>query len=89
VLWRNNTTGDTGYWSISSSGPTWHEVGASATNYLVAAIADFGGNGVSDVLWRNNTTGDTGYWSISNSGPSWHELGASATNYVVASGLHP
>jgi hypothetical protein len=81
VLWRNNSTGDTGY-SDLHNGNSWHGLGASSTAYKVVGTGDFNADGYSDVLWRNTSTGDTGYSDLHN-GNAWHGLGAASTAYAV------
>jgi uncharacterized delta-60 repeat protein len=81
VLWRNNSSGDTGYTDFHA-GNAWHGLGASSTAYSVVGTGDFNGDGFSDALWRNNSSGDTGYTDF-HGGNAWHGLGASSTAYSV------
>jgi hypothetical protein len=46
----------------------WQQIGGSDTNYSVAGIGDFNGNGISDILYRSDATGDTWYDAI---GAGW------------------
>jgi hypothetical protein len=48
-----------GNWELSA-GPGSHPAG-----FRVAAVADFTGNGISDILWQNVTTGAVDLWKIS------------------------
>jgi hypothetical protein len=85
ILFRNNATGDTGYYAISNGSNTgWYDVGPSSTAYTIVGTSDFGGNGADDILFRNNTTGDTGFYEIVNGASTgWHDVGASSTAYNV------
>jgi hypothetical protein len=85
VLFRNNSSGDTGFFGISSGANAgWSDIGASSTAYGVVGTGDFNGTGTDDILYRNNTTGDTGFYAISNgANTGWHDIGASSTAYVV------
>jgi hypothetical protein len=81
ILWRNSSSGDTGYTDLHG-GNVWHGLGASSTAYSVVGAGDFNGDGFSDVLWRNNSSGDTSYTDL-HGGNAWHDLGASSTAYSV------
>jgi hypothetical protein len=81
VLWRDNSSGDTGYTDFHA-GNAWHGLGASSTAYSVVGTGDFNGDGFSDALWRNNSSGDTGYTDF-HGGNAWHGLGASSTAYSI------
>ena len=81
VLWRNNSSGDTGYSDVHGSN-AWHGLGVSSTAYNVVGTGDFNGDGFSDVLWRNNSSGDTGYTDVHGAN-AWHGLGGSSTAYSV------
>jgi glycosyl hydrolase family 16 len=86
VLFRNEATGDTGFYAISNGANVgWRDVGASSTAYSVVGVGDFNGDGTSDILYRNNTTGDTGFYEIFNgANTGWNDVGASSTAYSVA-----
>jgi hypothetical protein len=88
VLWRNPTTGATGYFQMTPGGFNggWHDIGGSSTSYSIAGSGDFNGDGVADVLWRNNSTGITGYYQMNSSGNlvGWRDIGGSSTSYTVA-----
>jgi hypothetical protein len=81
ILWRNNSSGDTGYSDPHNN--AWHGLGASSTAYRVVGTGDFNGDGFGDALWRNNSSGDTGYTDF-HAGNAWHGLGASSTAYSIA-----
>jgi len=42
--------------------------GPHPAGYRVAAVADFTGDGTSDILWQNVTTGDIDLWKMSHGG---------------------
>ena len=85
ILYRNNATGDTGYYQIvRGANAGWHDIGASSTAYSVVGVGDFMGNGTADILYRDNSTGDTGFYEIVNGANlGWHDVGASSTAYSV------
>jgi hypothetical protein len=85
VLFRDNATGDTGFYDIVNGvNMGWVDIGASATSYTVVAIGDYFGTGTDDILFRNNTTGDTGFYAIVNGvNAGWNDVGASSTAYSV------
>ena len=88
VLWFNNATGDTGFWSLGSNGAVtgWHDLGTAGSGYSVAAIGDYLGNNTSDVLFKSTATGDVGFWSISSGAVTgWHDLGIAGAGYGVHS----
>ena len=35
ILYRNNTTGDSGFYQMSNGSPSWHPIGSSSTAYTV------------------------------------------------------
>jgi hypothetical protein len=80
VLWRNNSSGDTGYTDVHG-GNAWHGLGASATAYSVVAVGDYSGDGFDDILYRNGASGDTGYSDLHAN--AWHGLSAASTSYLV------
>jgi hypothetical protein len=80
VLWRNNSSGDTGYSDVHDD-HSWHGLGASSTAYSVVATGDFNGDGFIDALWRDNSSGHTGYTDFH--GNAWHDLGVSSTAYSI------
>src|ERR1700722_17710831 len=85
VLYRNDATGDTGFYAISNGANTgWHDIGASSTAYSIVGTGDFYGTGTADILYRNAASGDTGFYAISNgANAGWHDIGASSTAYSV------
>src|SRR3984957_4435471 len=85
VLYRNNATGDTGFYAIRNGANTgWHDIGASSTTYSIVGEGDFDNTGTEDILYRNAASGDTGFYAISNgANAGWHDIGASSTAYSV------
>jgi hypothetical protein len=83
ILFRNNTTGDTGYTDVHHN--AFVSLGGSLTALSVAGSGDYNGDNFSDILFRNNSTGDTGYTDVHNN--SFISLGGSpAALSVVGSG---
>ena len=39
----------------------------SDTNWQIRAVADFDGDGRSDLVWRNSVTGDVYFWPMDGS----------------------
>jgi VCBS repeat-containing protein len=69
VLWMNTKTGQVDQWVMHDG--IWSasiDMGAThgSTNWQVAGIADFNGDGTSDVLWRNASTGQVDEWQMQN-----------------------
>jgi hypothetical protein len=83
ILFRNNSTGDTGYTDIHNN--VFHSLGGSPAAWSVAGSGDYNGDNFADILFRNNSTGDTGYTDIHNN--VFHSLGGSPAAWsVVGSG---
>jgi autotransporter passenger strand-loop-strand repeat protein len=85
ILFRNDTSGDTGFYQIVNGALTgWYDVGASSPAYSAVGTGDFVGNGSNDILYRDNTTGDTGFYNFSNgANTGWSDIGASSTAYSI------
>jgi hypothetical protein len=85
ILFRNYTSGDTGFYQMSNgSNIGWQDVGGSSTAYAIVGSGDFAGTGTDDILFRNNTTGDTGFYQMSHGILSgWQDIGGSSTAYSV------
>ncbi len=79
IMWRNSNSGDVYVWmmdgtDIKTGGG--YVVKGMKSEWVVKAIADFNGDGTSDVLWRNTTTGDVAMWLLDG-------LSMSTGNYVA------
>ena len=72
ILWRNNSTGDTGFSDLHNNG--FRSLGGSSAAYSVVGVGDFNGDSFSDILWRNNSTGDTGFYEITTALPQLRRL---------------
>ena len=66
VLWQNQTTGNLYAWLMSgttaASGASFTPAGMPDSNWQMRGIADFDGDGDSDLLWQNQTTGALYFW---------------------------
>jgi ELWxxDGT repeat protein len=86
VLFRNDSTGDTWFETISNGNfNSWHQLGGSDTRYAVVGLGDFFGTGIAeDILFRNASSGDTWFEAMSNGVfTGWHQVGGSDTTYAV------
>jgi hypothetical protein len=85
ILFRDNATGDTGFYTIVNGAKTgWVDLGPSSTAYSVVGVGDFADDGTSDVLFRDNSTGDVGFYNIVNGvNKGWVDIGGSNTAYSV------
>jgi hypothetical protein len=85
ILFRNDGSGDTGFYKMSNGANIgWVDIGASSTAYSVVAVGDFTGNATDDILFRSSTTGDTGFYQMSSGNNiGWVDVGASSTGYNV------
>ncbi len=73
VLWHNNVTGENIVWlmngaTLLSSGAVFATV--ADLNWSIAGVADFDGDGKSDILWRNSVTGENTLWLMSGTSMS-------------------
>jgi len=66
ILLRNSTTGQVTDWLGTAAGGftdnSAHAATTLSTDWQVAAIGDYNGDGTHDILWRNTTTGDVTDW---------------------------
>ena len=67
VLWINSKTGQVDEWVMRDG--NWSasvDLGAThgSTDWQVAGIGDFNGDGTADILWRNPTTGQVDAWQM-------------------------
>lgn len=72
ILWHNSFSGDLVTWYMTGSVPTSAasigpdlQVGGG---WQVVGLADFNGDGVSDLLWRNPISGGVVAWNLDTSG---------------------
>jgi hypothetical protein len=67
LIWRNTVTGEDSMWLMSATA-VLPGSGAlpqiSDQNWQVAGVADFNGDGRSDIVWRNDSTGATSIWMM-------------------------
>jgi hypothetical protein len=86
VLFRNDASGDTGFYAMKNGVlQGWHDIAPSSTAYEAIGTGDFNADGTADILFRNESTGDTGFYLMNNGLLSgWHDIGASSTAYAVA-----
>ena len=84
VLFRNNLTGDLGFYRISNGQNAGYQgIGSSSPDYAVVGTGDFDRDGTSDVLFRN-AAGDLGFYRISHGAfAGWGPIGGSSTAYTV------
>ncbi|MDR6532728.1 hypothetical protein J2800_003488 [Caulobacter rhizosphaerae] len=84
VLFRNNLTGDLGFYGIfNGQNGGYKGIGSSSPNYAVVATGDFDRDGTSDVLFRD-ATGDLGFYRITQGNfAGWVQVGGSSTAYTV------
>ena len=57
ILWRNSTTGNVAVWTMNGSSVTASTLTSTptlASSWTTAGVADFNGDGKSDILWRND-----------------------------------
>lgn len=66
LVWYQAGTGNTGAWYFGARGVISGASGLStvppSTGYLIAGVADFDGDGHSDLLWYQTTTGNVSVW---------------------------
>jgi hypothetical protein len=63
IIFRNSTTGQVDEWLNGSRASTIN-LGSHGTDWQIAALGDFNGNGATDILWRNPTTGQMDGWVL-------------------------
>lgn len=86
LIFRNDTTGHVGLFDISGRAPsTWATIAPSSTDYTIAGVADFLGDGSQGILFRNSNTCDTGFYRLNQDGSfgGWISVGPSATTYGI------
>jgi len=63
ILWQNTVTGERGIWIMK--GTTFQYIvglPTEPTNWSIAGVGDFNGDGNADILWQNTVTGEHGIW---------------------------
>ncbi|MDW3502851.1 VCBS repeat-containing protein, partial [Escherichia coli] len=73
------------FYHLNNGAPvSWVQVATSSPAYSVVGVADFDGNGSTDILFRNNKTGDTGFYKIDHGQfVDWVSVGSSSPDYRV------
>jgi hypothetical protein len=72
LLWRNASTGRTTIWHMNDEwigGYTDLSPAVSDPSWTIVGVADFNGDGKSDLLWRNSSTGQVTVWYMN--GVTW------------------
>jgi FG-GAP-like repeat len=91
LIWENSTSGQRLIWFMSNGTPTTSlELPTVGTNWHIAGVGDFLGNGQSDLLWES-TDGDHEIWvmkgalpqnviTLGNLAGGWHVVGTGVFN---------
>jgi FG-GAP-like repeat len=67
VVWRNQTTNVTRFWSFNTSGIATQTIDNAAivgAGFQIEAIADFNGDGRSDLVWRDTVSDRSVIWNF-------------------------
>jgi len=84
---RSPSTGELLFFTPNTngpSGPVTVDVGPTSTAYVPVAVADFNGDGRTDIAFRNADTGNLGYMSVNpGGGETWHPMGSTSTDYFA------
>jgi hypothetical protein len=65
ILWRNTSNGQTLVWFMNGVDYTSYQAVSPTiadTNWNIAGVGDFNGDGKPDLLWRNNAAGIATAW---------------------------
>jgi glucose/arabinose dehydrogenase/PKD repeat protein len=68
LVWRNASTGQIGVWTMSGltvASRTAFVPGNVPTNWRIAAVADYDGDGNVDLLWQDDSAGALALWHMS------------------------
>jgi C1A family cysteine protease len=92
LVWQNQTTGQLTVWLMNGTTQTqglWLTPSTVAdTNWKIAGVADFNGDGDPDLLWQNQVTGQLTVWLMNGTtqtGGLWLTPSAvSATSWKIA-----
>jgi hypothetical protein len=65
LIWENSSTGVRGVWLMDGPDyiPSWLEIGQVGTDWHIAAVNDFTGDGKPDILWQSDA-GVRGIWQM-------------------------
>ena len=93
VLWQNGISGEVYIWfmngtTITSQGSP--DTLSPSAGWVVQGVADYNGDGKSDILWRNSNTGDVYIWlmngtTIANQG----DLGDISSSWQISTLVSP
>jgi VCBS repeat protein/NHL repeat-containing protein len=86
IFWTNTSTGQRGAYLMNGTSVTgWAGFGPVASEWRIAAVADFLGNGSNDILWQDTSTGECGFWMMDGlTVTGWVELGVVPTQWRIA-----
>jgi hypothetical protein len=66
LVWQHQATGQIGVWLMNGtslvSSPFFTPAQVSDTNWKIAGVEDFNGDGKPDLVWQHQTTGQIGVW---------------------------
>lgn len=87
IFWRNGASGANGIWAINEEGGVaslYLEAIPQGSGWELAAVADFNGDGKSDILWRNHESGFNGIWLMNGGSATLLNAGTMPLNWDVA-----
>lgn len=82
LLWRNQSAGLFGYWIMHGASPVSVSAFSAASNYSIAAIGDFNGDGKVDVVWTS-AANDLYLWNSTGTSFNGHYLGTYPTGWSI------
>jgi photosystem II stability/assembly factor-like uncharacterized protein len=68
ILWRHSVSSENPIWHMNGTGffgegsDAFGELRSASSNWVIAGLGDFDGNGSTNVLWRRNPTGELYIW---------------------------